>query len=137
MQSQQSGSEGSRQEAASQKQASRQQQQDQLQQSSQQNRSNMQEDRQEAYDDVHWSGGYYGYPAGAAATATAIAAGTAVTMRTMQAMTTASANQPAACTMNAVTVSGVNYYHCQPNWFKKAYVNGEEAYVAVAAPPGS
>jgi hypothetical protein len=95
----------------------------------------------DAYDDYHggyphWSGGYYSYPAGAAATATAIAVGTAVTVGTMQAMTTPTATQPAACTMTSVKVNDVNYYHCGPSWFQKAYVNGEMSYVAVAAPPG-
>ena len=66
----------------------------------------------------------------------AIAVGTAVSMSTMQAMTTPSASQPAACTMTSVTVSGVNYYHCGPSWFQKAYVQGEMSYVAVAPPPG-
>jgi hypothetical protein len=114
-----------------------------LQTSSQQNQAYKQNSRQDAYDDAYhggnpnWSGGYYNYPVGAAAvTAGAIAVGTAVTMSTMQAMTTPSAAQPAACTMSSVTVGDVNYYHCGPSWFQKAYVQGEMSYVAVAAPPG-
>jgi hypothetical protein len=118
-------------------QQNRQNQQDQLQKNSQQNQQNMQEGRQEAYEDAHWSGGYYAHPTGAVAAATVIAAGTAVTMSTMQAMTTPSGAQPAACTMTSVTVSGVNYYRCGPNWFEKAYVQGELAYVAVTPPPGA
>ncbi len=58
-------------------------------------------------------------------------------MSTMQAMTTPSGGQPAACTMTSVKVSGANYYQCGPNWFQKAYVNGEMSYVAVAPPPAS
>jgi hypothetical protein len=96
----------------------------------------MQDKRQDAYEDAHWGGGYYRYPGGAAAGAAAIAVGTAVTMSTMQAMTTPSGNQAPACTMTLVTVNGVNYYQCGPNWFAKAYVEGEQAYVAVAPPPG-
>ncbi len=38
--------------------------------------------------------------------------------------------------MTSVTVGEDNYYHCAPNWYQKAYVNGELSYVAVAAPPG-
>lgn len=70
------------------------------------------------------------------AAATGIAVGTAVTMGTMQAMTTPSASEPAACSMSSVTVGDTNYYHCAPNWYQKAYVNGELSYVSVAAPPG-
>jgi hypothetical protein len=66
-----------------------------------------------------------------------IAVGTAVTVGTMEAMTTPSAGQPAACSMTSVTAGDATYYQCGPSWFQKAYVNGEMAYVAVAAPPGS
>jgi YHS domain-containing protein len=54
----------------------------------------------------------------------------------MQSMTTASAGRPAACTMSTAVIDGTTYYHCAPNWYQKAYVNGETTYVAVAAPPG-
>lgn len=143
----QRGSQGSRQQAAGENQAQRQQassdrtqtrqeQQNTRQEDSQQHRSNMQEDRQDAYDDAHWGGSYYRYPGSALAGAAVIAAGTAVTVATIEAMTTPSAGQPAACTMTSETVGGVNYYRCGPNYFQKAYVEGEMAYVAVA-PPGA
>lgn len=97
----------------------------------------MQENRQDALEDAHWSGGYYRYPTGGAvAGAAAIAVGTAVTVATMQAMTAPSGSQAPACTMTSETVGDVNYYRCGPNWFQKAYVEGEMAYVSVAPPPG-
>lgn len=125
-------------------QQNRQNQANQMQTSSQQNQAYKQQNRENALDDYaddyhgpHWGGGYYNYPAGAGlATATAIAVGTAVTVGTMNAMTTPSAGHAAACTMTSVTVGEVAYYRCDPNWFQKAYVNGEMTYVAVAAPPG-
>ena len=92
-----------------------------MQTSSQQNQAYKQENRQDAFDDAYddygprWGGSYYNYAGGALAAATVIAVGTAVTVGTMEAMTTPTATQPAACT---------------------AYVNGEMSYVAVAAPPG-
>ena len=114
-----------------------------MQTSSQQNQAYKQQNRQNAADDyaddyhgAHWGGGYYNYPAGGLAAATAIAVGTAVTVGTMQAMTTPSGGQAAACTMTSVQVGDATYYQCAPNWFQKAYVNGETSYVAVAAPPG-
>ena len=146
-------SQGSRQDYGTSQQQNRQQQQDQLQQnrqqqqdqrqtSSQANQAYKQQNRQNFAEDnyhggnPHWSGGYYAYPAGAVAAATAIAVGTAVTVNTMHALTTPTATEPAPCSMTSVDVGGVNYYHCAPNWFQKAYVQGEMAYVAVATPPG-
>jgi hypothetical protein len=38
--------------------------------------------------------------------------------------------------MTAVPVAGVTYYRCGPNWYQKAYANGEVAFVVVAPPPG-
>jgi hypothetical protein len=38
--------------------------------------------------------------------------------------------------MTMVTVGDTNYYRCAPNWYQKAYVNGELSYVSVAPPPG-
>jgi len=39
--------------------------------------------------------------------------------------------------MTSTTVGGETYYQCGSNWFKKAYVEGELAYVSVAPPPGA
>ena len=132
-----SSTQGSRQQAAGENQAQRQQAANENQAQRQEQGAQNQQNRQETYEDAHWSGSYYRYPGGAAAGAAAIAVGTAVTMNTMQKMTTPSGGQPAACSMTSVTVSGVNYYQCGPNWFQKAYVNGEMSYVAVAPPAGA
>lgn len=68
--------------------------------------------------------------------AVAIAAGTAVTAAAIQSMSTPQQGRAAACTMSTAVIDGLTYYHCAPNWFQKAYVNGEMTYVSVAPPPG-
>ena len=110
-----------------------------------QNYGATQEDRQDAWDDaaddyhggVYYGGGGYHYVDGDdLAAATAIAVGTAVTVGAMQKMTTPTASAPAPCTMQSVQVANGTFYHCAPNWYQKAYVNGEMSYVSVAPPPG-
>ena len=111
-----------------------------------------QDDRQD-YADEHYDGGaYYATPRGvvvvdddddaAAALAVGMAVGTVVTAGAMHSATAANqaaaqSAQPApACTMTQVEVGEETYYHCAPNWYQKAFTNGEMTYVAVNPPPG-
>jgi hypothetical protein len=130
----------------SESQESRQQYGSQAQQNRQDYGNAAREDRQDAWDDAadDFHGGVYVGPGGGVhvydgsglAAATAVAVGTAVSVSAIQQMTTPTASGPPACTMESVTVAGANYYHCEPNWYQKAYVNGEMSYVSVAPPPG-
>jgi hypothetical protein len=64
-----------------------------------------------------------------AATAGAVAAGTAAVVR---ARTTAVTALP--CSADPILVNGVTYYQCDSTWFTRSYVDGNVAYV-VTNPP--
>ena len=80
-------------------------------------------DRYEYNDDWEW-GDNVEYPFAAA---TAIAVGTALTVSAFNSLT---------CTPTIVSVGGVSYYQCGPNWYNQAYQNGDVVYMSVAAPAG-
>lgn len=104
----------------------------------------MQEDRQDAWDDAEdirgvavYGGEVHVVEDDDVARAAALAVGTAVTVGAMNRMTTPSTSgAPPPCTMSEVRVGETTYYQCGPNWYEKAYVNGETSYVTVAPPPG-
>jgi hypothetical protein len=129
----------------SQAQQERQQAASDAQNSRQEQASDLQEDRQDAWNDaaedvdgvVVYGGEVHTIDDDDVGTAAAIAVGTAVTVGAMQRMTTpSSSGAPPACTMSEVPVGETTYYQCGPNWYEKAYVNGETSYVSVAPPPG-
>jgi hypothetical protein len=118
-----------------------QQNQSQRQQDRQNYGNEAREDRQDAWDDELddidgvWYGGYGhvhvydadDYWAGAAA----IAVGTALTFAAFDAMA-----QDTGCTMSQVTVEGVSYYRCGPDWYAKVVEGGDPSYVVVKPPAG-